>query len=71
MITMTTCCNMPKYESNSGTRCSGCGHRQTVAGVAPKQTRDIMKRKPQFLFTELKGRHDAKAHGRLLNATQF
>lgn len=59
---LTNCCKMPTL----GIRCSGCGHRQTVNGVKPKQTRDIAKRNPGFVITELRGRAKAKAYGRQL-----
>lgn len=77
MTMLTKCCSFPRVETNSGVRCSGCGHRQTVNGVKPGQTRDIMKKHPSFLFTELRGRHEAKSYGRSLhqngnlNTTQF
>ena len=49
------------HESNTpGKRCGLCGHRVTVNGVPPRQTRDIAKTRPWFVLVELHGRHRAK-----------
>ena len=63
---LTNCCSMPRTETKSGVRCSGCGHRQRVNGQKVGQTRDIARKNPGFIITELRGRHEAKSYGRSL-----
>lgn len=41
-------------------RCPLTGHRQPVNGVAPRQTRELAKRRPWFAVTELAGRRQAR-----------
>jgi hypothetical protein len=41
-------------------RCTSCGHRCGYAGAMPRRTRDIMRRHPWYLFTELRGRAQAR-----------
>jgi hypothetical protein len=59
------CHNAPMHNN----RCTNCGHRQAVNGVLPAQTRDLMKKNPAYMITELKGRAQAKKAGRNASAS--
>lgn len=48
----TKCCDKPKWRN----RCTGCGHRQTINGVAPRQTREMP---PWMWVVEIANRYRA------------
>jgi len=58
---LTMCCGRVRWR---GLRCTGCGHRQDINGVPPKQTRELALRRPWVVVTELAGRARARRAGR-------
>lgn len=54
-LNTSLCHNAPCVKN----RCTKCGHRQFGT-----QTRDLMKKNPAYLITELRGRSQAKKAGR-------
>ena len=58
-----TACHGPAVLIHGKPRCSGCGHRQPVNGVPPRQTRE---QPPATWLAELLDRYRARLVGRWL-----
>lgn len=61
-------CHGPAVTVNGKPRCPGCGHRQPVNGVLPRETRELVVGAGLagvvVAYTELRDRYRAKRVGR-------